>query len=174
MCRLRFGRLLSSPRCAVAPARELRKYCARECLSESVPSRAPIALRLLANRLRFPGLRHIWINDGDREIICAQRRRTFQSPKAARLAIAIVADRGTQEFRSYGLRALMRRVHLKNVVHRRSDETVFVREEQRIQAIDQLRAIRHCDFVRMPIKNIQSHRAEHRVPVPGRGSSRFR
>src|SRR5438874_1705060 len=61
----------------------------------------------------------------------------------------------------------MARIQFENVADRSDDELVFVREIKAVEAVDELRAVRHRDFFRMAVKNVQRHAAEHRVPQCG-------
>src|SRR5438270_13727635 len=61
----------------------------------------------------------------------------------------------------------MARIQFENVAYRSDDELVFMREIKAVQAVDELRAVRHRDFFRMAVKNVQRHAAEHRVPQCG-------
>src|ERR1700691_176750 len=101
---------------------------------------------------RFTRLAYVWIHNGDRQVFVLDGSRALQSPERRGLAVAIVIRGRTGENRAHGLRALMRRVHLKDVIHRREQEMIAVRKEQTIQAVDELRTSGHGDFLGMAIK----------------------
>ena len=61
------------------------------------------------------------------------------------------------------LSALMIRVHSKDVVRRRHRELVFMRKEQRLQAVHKLRDIRHPHFVGVAMEDVEAESGKHRI-----------
>ena len=60
--------------------------------------------------------------------------------------------------------ASVRRILLEDVKRRRRDELVFVGEEQRMEAVDELRDVRHRDLFRMTMKGVERQRGQQRIP----------
>src|SRR5579864_2547312 len=94
-------------------------------------------------------------------------RGSLQSPEGRLFAIAIVTDRGCRKNCAQCLTSLMRGIHCEYVRHRGDHETVFMGQEQTIQAIGQLCTIGHRYFLRMAVESVQSHAAEDRVAQRG-------
>ena len=61
----------------------------------------------------------------------------------------------------------MARIEFKHPANWRNHEFIFVREVQVVQTVDELRAVRHGNFLGMPVENIERHTAEHGVPQRG-------
>src|SRR5437879_10808061 len=70
----------------------------------------------------------------------------------------------------------MCRIHIENVPYRGDAESIFMRQIETVQAVDQLCAAPDAHLLRMPVKGIQRHSAEDRIPqsrqllqlIPGR------
>ena len=54
-------------------------------------------------------------------------------------------------------------VHLKYMTRRSDTEPILMRQEQRLQAIHQLRDICHADFVGVTVEDIQRETGEHGI-----------
>ena len=62
----------------------------------------------------------------------------------------------------------MRGVHLEDVIGRRDDELIFMGDEERRQAVDQLGDVGHRHLVCMAIEDVERQPGQHRV-AHGRG-----
>src|SRR5215831_2406281 len=113
--------------------------------------------------LRVSRLARVRIDHGQRQIPVAQRSGSFQSPERRWLAVAIVTNVRGGEDRSNRLPTLMSSVDRKYVSYRGHDEAVFMSQIKTIQTIDQLRTIRHRNFLRMAVKDVERHAAENGV-----------
>src|SRR6266851_4728560 len=89
---------------------------------------------------------------------------TVQSPKSCRFAVPVVLHGRRREACPKRCSSLVACVHFEHMADGRNYEAIFVREIQTVQAVDELCAVGHVKLAGVPIKNIQSHRAEHRVP----------
>ncbi len=57
----------------------------------------------------------------------------------------------------------MRHEHLEDVEVRRHDELVLVRKEKRVKRVDELRNVRHSDFVGVAVECVQGESGEHSI-----------
>src|SRR5215210_2899418 len=95
------------------------------------------------------------IDGRDGQLLLAQAGRALQAPERGWLSEPRIRDGRGRKDCPHALRALVRRVHLEDMKARRDDKFIFVRDKERVQAVDELRDIRHDYFVGVTIERVE-------------------